>query len=182
MRKLIVSTMTTIDGVQENPQLWSFGYMSEEIGKFAIGQLFAADALVMGRVTYEAFSQVWASRDEADPFTERINRLPKYVASRTLDGALTWNATLLNGNVTDAIRQLKQEEGQDILQYGMGELTKTLLKHGLVDEVRLLVYPVAVGSGGRIFENVEKTGLKLIDTNTFDTGVIALKYQPIAEA
>ncbi|MBZ0295780.1 MAG: dihydrofolate reductase family protein [Anaerolineae bacterium] len=182
MRKLIVSTMTTIDGVQENPHLWSFDYMNEELGKFAMGQLFAADAMIMGRVTYEAFSEVWASRDEADPFTERMNSLPKYVASRTLEAVLTWNATLLNGNVTDVVSQLKQEDGQDILQYGMGELTNTLLKHGLVDEVRLLVYPVAVGNGVRIFENMEKTGLKLIEMNTFDTGVIALKYQPIAEA
>ena len=179
MRKIIVSTMITIDGVQEDPHLWSFDYMTEELRESVTEQLFATDTLVMGRVTYEGFAASWGSRDESDPFTKRINSLPKYVASRTLKDPLTWNATLIKGNVGEEIAHLKQQEGQDILQYGMGELTYTMLEHGLVDEVRLYVYPVAVGSGGRIFENVDKTSLQLIESTSFGSGVVGLRYQPL---
>lgn len=178
MRKIIVSTMTTLNGVIENPQLWSFDFMNDEVMKFAYDQLFASDALIMGRLTYEGFSQAWSARAGADAFADRINALPKYVASRTLQEPLTWNANLLKGDIVAGVAWLKQQPGQNILQYGSGELTRTLLQAGLIDELRLLVYPVAVGTGQNLFENIDKTAMKLVESRTFGTGVIAISYQP----
>ncbi|MCL4270436.1 MAG: dihydrofolate reductase family protein [Anaerolineales bacterium] len=179
MRKLIISTMATLDGVIENPQNWSFGYMSDEFIQYAREQLFATDMLVMGRVTYEGFSEAWSARAGSDDFADRINSLPKYVASRTLKGPLTWNANLIKGDIVKTIADLKNQSGGYILQYGSGELTRTLLQHGLIDELRLMVYPVAVGSGLRVFENIEQTPMKLLETKTFSTGVTILHYEPL---
>jgi dihydrofolate reductase len=177
MRKVIVSTMVSSDAVMENPHHWSFDYMNEEITKYSYEQLFAADTLLMGRVTYEAFAEAWSSRAGSDEFADRMNSLPKYVASRTLKN-LEWNATLMEGDVAQVVAELKRQPGQDILQYGAGELTHALMQEGLVDELRLIVFPVIVGSGEHIFENGDKTPLKLVHTRTFSSGVVALHYQP----
>jgi dihydrofolate reductase len=178
MRKVIVQTQASLDGVQENPQLFVFDYVSEESTNYVKEQLFRSDALLMGRVTYQGFAKVWPTRT-GDDFSDRINSLPKYVASRTLQEPLTWNAQLLKGDVAKAVAKLKDQPGQDILQYGIGELTHTLIQQGLVDELRFLVFPVAIGSGQRIFETFDKTALKLLETKTFKTGVVALHYQPV---
>ncbi len=103
--------------------------------------------------------------------------MPKYVASRTLQEPLQWNASLLKGDVVDEIRKLKQEPGKNLLQYGVGEFTHTMLKHGLVDEFRFLVFPFTFGEGRRIFEHMGVNTLKLLDTKTFSSGVVALHYQ-----
>jgi len=108
-----------------------------------------------------------------------MNSLPKYVASRTLKNPLKWNANLIKGDVAKEIAALKEQPGQNILQYGSGELTRTLLQHGLIDEFRVLVYPVAVGAGGHLFENIEKIPMKLLEAKTFGTGVVALHYEPV---
>jgi dihydrofolate reductase len=129
----------------------------------------------MGRVTYEGFLEYWPTHGD-DDFGNRMNSLPKFVASRTLKSPLQWNATLLK-DVAEEVATLKQQPGQDILQYGIGELTRTLMQHHLIDEFRFLVYPVVMGSGERIFENIDKTSLKLIETRTFSSGVLALRYQ-----
>jgi dihydrofolate reductase len=134
------------------------------------------DALLMGQKTYEAFAQVWPARQGKD--ADRINGMPKYVASRTLTEPLQWNATLLKGDVAEEIKKLKQEPGKCLLQYGVGELTHTMLKHALVDEFRILVFPFAFGEGPRIFEHMSVNTLKLLDTKTFSSGVVALHYQP----
>ncbi len=178
MRKVIVQTQISLDAVMENPQLFVFDYFNEEIEKYVKDQLFASDALLMGRVTYEGFAAVWPTRAGADDIADRMNSLPKFVASRTLKEPLEWNATLLKGDVAGEVAKLKQQQGQDLLQFGIGELTHTLIEHGLVDELHLLVFPVAIGSGERIFEKIDKTSLKLLDTKTFSTGVVALHYQP----
>lgn len=176
MRKIIVSTMVSSDGVQENPQDWSFDYFNDEIGKYVSEQLFASDALISGRVTYESFAESWSTR--SDEFADRINALPKYVASRTLKAPLTWNSTLIEGDVAETVAKLKAQPGMNILQYGAGELTRTLIQHGLVDELRLVMFPVVVGSGERFLEKIDKVGLKLLESKTFSTGVVALHYQP----
>ncbi len=119
MRKVIVSTMMTVNGVIENPQFWSFDYWNDEISQYAYDQLFASDALIMGRLTYEAFAAAWSSRAGSDVFADRMNSLPKYVASRTVAEPLEWNANLIEGDVAAAIATLKQQSGQDILQYGV---------------------------------------------------------------
>lgn len=178
MRKVVVQTQVSLDGVQENPQLFVFDYASEESTNYVKEQLFRSDALLMGRVTYEGFAKAWPTMT-GDAFAERMNSLPKYVASRTLKEPLTWNASLLKGDVAGAVAKLKEQPGQDILQYGMGELTHTLIKQGLVDELRFMVFPVAIGDGQRIFETFDKTPLKLVETKTFKTGIVALRYQPV---
>ena len=104
--------------------------------------------------------------------------MPKYVASRTLKEPLQWNATLIKGDVAEEIRKLKQEPGKSLLQYGVGELTNTMLKHNLVDEFHLLVFPFTFGEGPRIFEGMGVNTLKLLDTRTFSSGAVALVYQP----
>ncbi len=178
MRKIIVQTQVSLDGVQENPHLFVFDFHNEEIMNYSKEQLLQSDALLMGRVTYQGFAEIWSTRT-GDDFSDRMNSLPKYVASRTLQEPLTWNASLLEGDVARAVAKLKEQPGQNILQYGIGELTHTLIQQGLVDELRFLVFPVAVGNGQRIFETFDKTALKLLETKTFKTGVLALHYQPV---
>lgn len=180
MRKVIVQTQVSLDGVQENPQLFVFDYHNDEIMNYSKELLFQSDALLIGRVTYQGFAEVWPTRT-GDDFSDRINGLPKYVASRTLQEPLTWNAHLLKGDVAKAVAKLKEQPGQDMLQYGIGEMTHTLIQQGLVDELRFLVFPVGVGSGQRIFETFDKTALKLLETKTFKTGVVALHYQPVTK-
>jgi dihydrofolate reductase len=155
--------------------------MNDEFTAYAREQLFATDVLVMGRVTYEGFSEAWSARAGADDFADRMNSLPKYVASRTLQGPLTWNAKLIQGDVAKAVAKLKEGLGGHILQYGSGELTRTLLQHGLIDEFRLLVYPVATGTGLRVFENIQQTPMKLLETKTFSTGVVVTHYEPVKQ-
>jgi dihydrofolate reductase len=130
----------------------------------------------MGRKTYEGFAKVWPTRQGKD--ADKINSMPKYVASRTLKAPLQWNATLIEGDAAQEIGKLKQAPGKSLLQYGTGELTHALLQHGLVDELRILVYPFSFGEGPRIFERMGVNTLKLLGTKTFSSGVVALQYQP----
>ncbi|MCA0454406.1 MAG: dihydrofolate reductase family protein [Chloroflexi bacterium] len=179
MRKIISSTMVSLNGVMEDPQNWSFQYMNDELMKYVADQLFASDALISGRLTYDSFSEAWSSRAGADAFADRINALPKYVASRTLTEPLTWNSTLLKGDIAEAVKKIKAEPGQDILQYGCGELTHTLIQHGLVDEIRLIVFPIAVGGAGHVFEKLAaNVPMKLLSSQALSNGVVLQHYQP----
>ena len=175
MRKVIVSTYMSLDGVIENP-MWTFPYWNDQIAAFQYADLFASDALLLGRETYESFLQAWPARAGTDDFADRINALPKYVASRTLD-RVEWNSTVLQGDIVEAITALKKQPGENILKYGGGELLQTLIEHHLLDELHLLVYPLVVGSGARLVPDGSSGKLKLVDTKRFDTGVIALTYQ-----
>jgi len=197
MRKIIVSEFVTLDGVMEAPDKWSFPYWNEEIGKVKFDELFASDALLLGRVTYQIFAGAWPSlTDEEDwkrvkeaggqageipkenPFADRMNSIPKFVASTTLD-KLEWNnSNLIKGNVDEEVFRLKQKPGQDILIAGSSELVNTLMQHNLIDEYRLLVYPLILGSGKRLFGDGMKLPLKLLEAKTFDSGVVLLRYQP----
>jgi dihydrofolate reductase len=177
MSKIITSTMVSGNSVMENPQNWSYDYMSEDLLKYVYDQLFASDSLIMGRITYEGFADAWSSRAGADAFADRINAMPKHVASRT-QKTFSWNASLIEGDVAAEVAKLKKQPGQDILQYGMGELTHLLVENGLVDEIRLLVYPVMVGEGLHVFEKVPLRKMKLLETHAFSSGVVALHYKP----
>ena len=179
MRKIIVSSQVSIDMVIDNPQNFVFDYTNDEFMSYAREQLFESDTLIMGRITYEGFAKAWPAMAGQNDFAERMNSLPKYVASRTLKEPLTWNANLIKGDVAKEVAKLKEQKGQNILQYGSGELTHTLLQHGLVDEFRLLVYPVAIGAGQRPFGEMGKMPMKLLDSKTFSTGVMILHYQPV---
>lgn len=181
MRKIIVEAEVSVDGAMggENADFWQqvFPFHSEDVKEYLNELLFMPDALLLGQKTYEFFAQVWPTRDGND--ADRINSMPKYVASRTLTEPLGWNATLLKGDAAEEIRKLKQESGDSLLQYGVGELTHTMLEHGLVDELRLVMYPFAYGEGPRIFEHMGIHTLKLLETRTFSSGVVALHYQPV---
>jgi len=180
MRKVIVEAEVSLDGVTDaaNPAFWAqvFKYHDAGVSDYLKNLLFAPDALLMGRKTYESFAQVWPTRsgEEAD----KINQMPKYVASRSLKEPLAWNAALLEGDAAKAIRTLKEQPGRDLVQYGVGELTQTMLRHGLVDELRLVVFPFVCGRGPRVFENFDTISLKLLETKTFSSGAIAHHYQP----
>jgi dihydrofolate reductase len=180
MRKIIVEAEVSIDGAMggENMDFWNqvFQFHSADVEEYLNDLLFMPDALLMGQKTYTFFAQVWPARQgEA---AEKMNNMPKYVASRTLKEPLPWNGTLIKGDAAESIRNLKQEPGKDLLQYGVGELTHTMLKHGLVDEFRFVVFPFVFGEGPRIFEHMGTHPLKLLDTRVFSSGAIALHYQP----
>ncbi len=182
MRKIIVEAEVSLDGIMNGPDYWGqvFKYHSNDVTDYLSDMLFAGDALLIGRITYEGFAEVWPTREGKD--ADRINSMPKYVASRTLKEPLAWNATLIKGDIAKEIGKLKQEPGKDLLQYGLGELTNTMLRHGLVDELRLLVFPFTFGEGQRAFENMDTYTLKLVNTKTFSSGVVALIYQPDRKA
>jgi dihydrofolate reductase len=180
MRKVISSTYVTLDGVMDDLDKWHFRFFDDEALEYAYDQLFASDALLMGRETYEGFAASWPSMTDEAGFADRMNGLPKYVASTTLQEPLEWNnATLIKGDVAEEVSRLKEQPGQDILMYGYGDLTRTLMQHGLLDELRMWVHPVVWGSGERPFRDAgDRTFLRLVDTTTFGSGVVVLSYQP----
>jgi dihydrofolate reductase len=176
MRKLVESTFVTLDGVVSAPQEWGPPYWDEEHTSYATKLLFAADALLLGRATYEGFAQAWPSRS-GDNYTDRINGMPKYVASRTLKEA-TWNATVLRGDVVEEVARLKSEAGDDILKFGTGELDRALIANGLVDEFHFWIFPVLAGSGQSLIEGIETTHLELVETTPFESGIVVHTYAP----
>jgi dihydrofolate reductase len=185
--KLVVSEFVTLDGVMEAPGgefhpdgkgMWTFPFFTDELGTFKQDELFAADALLLGRVSYQHFAAAWPSMSDEAGFAERMNSLPKFVASTTLKPPLEWNATLIEGDVAEAVTKLKEQFEKDILVSGSAELVHTLLPLGVIDEFRLLVFPVVLGSGKRLFrEGIGTSTLRLVDSKTFGSGVIAASYQ-----
>ena len=181
MRKVVAAEFLSLDGVMESPDKWHFPYFNEEMGQ-AVGEDFAsADAMLMGRVNYEEWSAFWPGQDpQENPFATQMNSMQKYVVSTTLQEPLGWqNSTLIGENAADEIANLKQGEGGDIVISGSGGLVRSLLHLGLLDELKLMVHPILVGSGKRLFEEgEEQTKLELVDSRTFSTGVLYLTYRP----
>ena len=185
MRKVVAAEFMSLDGVIEAPDQWHFPYFDEEMGE-AIGEGFAAsDAMLMGRVNYEGWAAYWPEQDpEENPIADTMNGRRKYVVSTTLEEPLEWsNSTLIKGNeFAEEIRNLKGQEGKDIAISGGPTLVRSLLDHGLLDELRLFVHPIVVGSGRRLFEDeAESRPLELLDSKTFKTGVLYLTYRPVSE-
>ena len=180
MRKVVVSEFVSLDGVMEEPS-WSLQLTGEEQQKYKLDELSASDALLLGRASYEELAAEWPRLSEQyGGYTDMMNSYPKHVVSTTLQEPLEWNnSTLIKGDVEEEVTKLKQEPGKDILVYGSGDLVNTLMKHNLVDEYRLMVFPIIVGSGKRLFEGkIDTMVLKLVDSKTFGTGVVVLTYQP----
>lgn len=174
MRKVVWSLFISADNVIENPG-WSMPYWSDDIAAFKGEESEACDALLLGRVTYEAFAQAWPnSKDEGADF---INALPKHVATRTLTTP-EWNATFIQGDVVEGVRQLKQQAGKDLLMYGSGNLAQTLMRHDLIDQYNLLTYPIILGKGQRLVTEAIEKKLRLIESRSFSTGAVLLKYAP----
>jgi dihydrofolate reductase len=198
VRRIVVEQSLSLDGVAEDPgrygeyehRGWTVPYWNDDIERWHTDQLFASDALLLGRVTYEEFVAIWPRRraDEArpglrsgDPFADRMNSLPKFVASTTLQEPLQWNSTLLAGEVADAVADLKEQPGEDILIYGSSALVNTLMSRNLIDEYRFIVYPLVLGRGKRFFrDGNDKVTLALKRSETTGTGVTMLVCTPQA--
>ena len=191
MSELIVSEFLTLDGVMEAPggepthphSGWVFDFMSDEQQQYKLRETLDASSLLLGRVTYEGFSAAWPER--GGEFADKMNSMPKHVVSTTLSEPLEWsNSSLVEGDVVEGVKQLKQGDGGPILVAGSCTLVHTLLGAGLVDELRLMVFPVLLGSGKRLFpsDSPDKTVLKLADTQTFESGVAVQTYRATGDA
>lgn len=187
MRKIIVTEFITLDGVVEAPGGnetthphggWQIKFRSPEGGKYKFDEVNGVDALLLGKTTYEAFAASWPS-EAGNPFGAAMNKLPKYVVSRSLQKA-EWNNSHILRDVAGDVAALKMTEGGDILVYGSATLVKALLHHDLVDELRLMVCPVAVGGGLRLFDdNRELTKFEFKNSRALDNGVLILEYRPV---
>lgn len=188
MRKIIASTYISIDGVIDHPEHWTMQFFSEDAGEYAFGLLKSSDALLMGRRTYDGFAASWPTMEAtAGEFAVRMNTLPKYVVSSTLEKAEWNNSTIIPGDrVLDEVAELKKQPGGDILMYGFGPLAYALLRHGLLDEARFWVHPVFVGGSSVSAQFPAADGpapaLELAGTRTLGSGVVILSYRPAAEA
>lgn len=175
MRRIVVTEFVSLDGVFEEPG-WTFPYWNDAIAQFKDEEQQSADALLMGRVTYEGFAAAWPeSDDEGAPY---MNNVRKHVVSTTLTDPAWNNTTVISADVVEAIRELKQQNGRDLLVYGSGTLVQTLMQHDLVDEYRLLVYPVVLGQGRPFFAPGAAAKLRLQRTQAFESGVVGLIYTP----
>jgi dihydrofolate reductase len=187
MRKIIVTEFITLDGVIEAPGGdetrhphggWQREYNHKETEKYKIDELSSVDALLLGKNTYELFAGFWPTQTGAG-FADPINKLPKYVVSRSLQ-KVEWNNSHLLRDVAGDVAELKKSDGGNILVYGSGILVKALLHHDLVDELRLIVYPISLGGGLRIFDdNRELKKFRLNYSRAVDNGALILEYQPI---
>jgi dihydrofolate reductase len=176
VRNIVVTEFVSLDGVMEEPG-WTFEYWNDEIAKFKGEESTASDALLLGRVTYQGFAAAWPeSNDEGADY---FNSVRKYVVSSTLEEPLEWNnSRLIKDNVVEQITDLKQQDGKDITVHGSATLVQTLMQHELVDRYRLLVYPLVVGKGKRLFDEDTPATLKLLESQSFSSGVVALIYEP----
>ena len=189
MGRIVVTEFVSLDGVMEDPGGaenfkhggWSFEIARGEEGdKFKLDEAFASEALLLGRVTYEGFAAAWPSRE--GEFADKFNNMPKYVVSSTL-GKPEWNnSTVLKGDVAEEVGKLKQEQDGDIVVHGSAQLVQTLVENDLVDEFRLMVYPLVLGSGKRLFgETSDKKPLRLVDSKVVGDGVSILIYEPASQ-
>lgn len=175
MRKLVVTEFMSLDGVTEEPK-WTFGYWNDEIAQFKGEESAVSDALLLGRVTYQGFAAAWPQ--STDEGADYFNSVRKYVVSTTLDEVGWNNSRLIRGDVVAEIASLKQQGGGDITVHGSATLVRTLMEHDLVDRYRLLVYPVVLGSGARLFAEGTTATLELLESRSFSSGVVALVYGP----
>ncbi|MGR6918933.1 dihydrofolate reductase family protein [[Actinomadura] parvosata] len=178
MRKIVANLFISLDGVVEAPETWHFPYLDEEMGQAIAAQMQAADALLLGRHTYDVFAAHWPHRDAAqDPMAATLNAVPKYVVSTTLT-APTWaNTTVIAADPRKELLRLKESPGKDIGMSGSPTLVTWLLREGLLDELNLLVHPLVVGAGRRLFEpGTGQIPLTLTRSATFSTGVLNLTY------
>jgi dihydrofolate reductase len=178
MRKLVSSTFVSLDGVVGSPEKWASPHWDEENKSYALAQLAECDTFLLGRVTYEKFAASWPKL-AGDPYFDRINGLPKLVASTTLRET-TWNASRIQGDVAAEIAKLKKQPGKTIMKYGITRLDRTLIEHGLIDELHFSIFPIALGSGPHLFAGIDTSRLRLRLTNTkaFASGIVIHSYAP----
>ena len=184
MGKLIIHNAVTVNGAFESPTPEEWLEMDTDSGDASLEQLRLADAMLLGRKTYEGLAAVWPQLGEVPTFArfaERINGMPKYVASRTLAGPLEWNATLIEGEVVQAVPALKEKHTGNLIVSGCGELAHTLAQQGLVDEFWFWVNPHLWPAGPRILDGVGPIRLQLVAATPYRSGVVWLRYRPAAD-
>jgi dihydrofolate reductase len=182
MRKVVAVEFVSVDGVMESPEEWASSYSNDEMEQANAAGMAASDAMLLGRVTYEALAAFWSNQPGGEPMVDYINSVRKYVVSGTLEKVEWQNSTLIEGDVAEEIGKLKQQSGKDIAILGSGALVRSLLHDDLLDELRLIVHPIILGSGKRLFEDGgDQKALKLVDSKTFSTGVLYLTYRPAEE-
>lgn len=180
MRKVVVSEFVSLDGVFEDPS-WTVPFRGADGMAMKLAELRAADALLLGRVTYEGFAAGWPQlAEQTGEYGAMMNGYRKYVASTTLE-TTAWNASLIAGDLAEGVATLKRQPGKDILVFGSGKLLESLMRHDLVDEYRLLVFLVVLGQGQRLFTGDTAATLHLVEAQTFSSGVVALTYRPAAK-
>lgn len=190
MGRIVVTEFVSLDGVIEDPGGaedfkhggWSFEFSRGEEGdKFKLEETLGSEALLLGRVTYDGFADAWPTRD--DPFADKFNSMPKYVVGSGADPARWSNTTVLEGDPVEATKRLRNEHSGDIVVHGSAQLAQTLLEHDLVDEMHLMVFPVLLGSGKRLFrETNDKKSLRLVDSKIVGDGIAILTYQQAGQA
>src|SRR5215218_3759694 len=183
MRRVVALELVSVDGVMESPEEWAFPYSNDEMEEASASGMARSDALLLGRVTYEHLAAYWPHQPGGTPMVDYINSVPKYVVSGTLEEPLGWNnSVLIKGNVAEEIAKLKRQQGKDITVLGSGELVRSLLRGGLLDELTLMVHPVILGGGRRLFEERgDRKALELVDSRKYGTGVVSLAYRPADE-
>lgn len=180
MRKITTWVLMSLDGVVEAPESWASSYFNDEVGRLAGAGMAASDAMLLGRRTYEHLAAYWPDKTGAeDPVADYINNTPKFVVSTTLQ-SVTWrNSTLITGDVVQEITKLKRRTGKNITVLGSATLVRFLLGADLLDQLDLLLYPIVVGTGKRLFEDwTAQAPLKLVESRTFSNGVLSLTYEP----
>jgi class 3 adenylate cyclase/dihydrofolate reductase len=192
MRRLIASEFVTLDGVMQAPghethpdgkNAWALQYAGEDQQRYKIDELMSAGAILLGRTTYEIFAAFWPTAPKDKGFADRMNSIPKYVVSKSMKTATWQNTEIIGGDVIEEIAELKRQPGGDILLHGSADLFNSLIKHDLIDEYRIMVFPVVLGSGKRLFRHArDVTHLQLVDTRIFESGVSVLTYVPAGRA
>jgi dihydrofolate reductase len=182
MGKLIVSEFVSLDGVFEDPA-WTIPYWSEEQEAYKLDEVLGADSLLLGRATYEEFATEWPSMEDETGFANRMNSMPKHVVSTTLDRPGWTNTRVIRGDIALQVASLKEQPGKDILVVGSGTLVRELMSRGLIDEYRIMVFPVVLGNGRRLFNGAsEGVPLELADSRALGSGVVILTYHPTSTA
>jgi dihydrofolate reductase len=174
MRKIIESTLVSLDGVFESPHVWATEYFDHEAEKYALDLLLTSAAMLMGRKTYEFFAAAFPH--QKDDYGHRINEMQKYVFSNSLNKADWSHSSIVAGDVATEAAKLKQQDGKGLVIYGHGLLARTLLEQGLLDELKLWIHPLFVARGERLFREGRKLKMNLVATKTFETGVVVLTY------
>ncbi len=177
MRKIVAGLFISLDGVVESPETWHFPYFNDEMGAIVGAAMAEGDTMLLGRRTYEEFAAYWPQQGGDEPMAAQMNAIPKLVVSTTLDRADWQNTTLIRGNVAEELTRLKGQPGKNINITGSGTLVGSLLRDGLLDELQLLVHPIVVGRGKRLFDAIgAQVPLTLADSRTLGTGVVVLTY------
>lgn len=179
MGKIVLTEFLTLDGVMGSPHHWNGPFFDQDVAKYKLDEVMASDALLLGRITYDEFAAAWPGRSDPDGFADRFNSMPKYVVSATLS-APAWNNThVIHENLREALAQLREEHAGDIVVHGSGTLARTLMTDNLIDEYRLMIHPVVLGGGLKLFpDGATAPGLELVEANPFPNGNVVLTYRP----